>query len=265
MVLPSFETLDLTSPAEHVLVITMNRPQAANAMNTQMMSDLRSCFAHFYVEENAARCLVLTGAGDKAFCAGADLKERNGMTDESWRRQHAIIEQAIRNMLACPIPVIAAVNGAAYAGGCELAMACDFIYAAEHARFAQTEVALGIIPGAMGTQNLPRGVGVRRAKEIILSGAPFTAAEALQWGLANRVLPGPALMDGVLAVAGRIAANGPVAVRQAKKAIDKAEDVSRAEGYAFEIESYNRTVGTEDRREGIAAFNEKRKPAFQGR
>jgi enoyl-CoA hydratase len=206
----------------------------------------------------------LTGAGDKAFCAGADLKERQGMTDATWRRQHAIVEQTIRAMLDCPVPVIAAVNGAAYAGGCELALACDFIYAADHARFAQTEVALGIIPGAMGTQNLPRAVGVRRAKEVILSGTPFTAAEALAWGLANRVLALPDLMPEVLKVAARIAANAPVAVRQAKKSIDKSTDLDRSNGYSFEIEAYNRTVGTQDRLEGIRAFNEKRKPDFKG-
>jgi enoyl-CoA hydratase len=118
-----FETLTLTSPAPHVTVVTMNRPAAMNAMNTKMMEELRDCFARFYIEPDAARCLILTGAGDRAFCAGADLKERDGMTDAVWRRQHAIVEQTIRAMLDCPPPIIAAVNGAAVAGGCELAMA----------------------------------------------------------------------------------------------------------------------------------------------
>jgi enoyl-CoA hydratase len=261
----SFETLALTSPAPHVMIVTMNRPAAMNAMNTTMMEELRDCFAQFYIEPDAARCLVLTGAGDKAFCAGADLKERNGMTDAVWRRQHAIVEQTIRAMLDCPLPIIAAVNGAAFAGGCELALACDFIYAADHARFAQTEVALGIIPGAMGTQNLPRAVGVRRAKELILSGQPFSAADALAWGLANRVVPQAQLMTEVIATAARIAGNAPIAVRQAKRSIDKSTDLDRSNGYSFEIEAYNRTVGTEDRREGIASFSEKRKPDFKGR
>ena len=260
-----FETLLLTSPAPHVTVVAMNRPAAMNAMNTTMMEELGICFAQFYVEPDAARCLVLTGAGDKAFCAGADLKERNGMTDAVWRRQHAIVEQTIRAMLDCPLPIIAAVNGAAYAGGCELAMACDFIYAAEHARFAQTEVALGIIPGAMGTQNMPRAIGVRRAKELILSAQPFGAADALAWGLANRVLPSADLMREAIATAARIAANAPIAVRQAKRSIDKSTDLDRSNGYSFEIEAYNRTVGTEDRLEGISSFSEKRKPEFKGR
>lgn len=260
-----YETLLLSEPVPHVTVVTMNRPQSLNAMNTQMMADLRDCFASFYVDQGATRCLVLTGAGEKAFCAGADLKERNGMTEEAWRRQHAIIEQAIRAIMDCPVPVIAAVNGAAYAGGCELALACDFIYAAAHARFAQTEVALGIMPGAMGTQNLPRAIGVRRAKEVVLTATPFSAEDGLAWGLVNKVAAAGKLMDEVLATAARIAANAPVAVRQAKRAMDKSQDLDRVNGYSFEIEAYNRTVGTEDRIEGIRAFNEKRKPDFKGR
>src|SRR5262249_28029552 len=150
-----------------------------------MMGELRDCFAAFYVDCDTAACLVLTGSGS-AFCAGADLKERRGMTDAAWRRQHAVAEQMIKAAMECPIPVIAAVNGAAFAGGMELAFACDFIYAAHSARFALTEVSLGIIPGAAGTQNLPRAVGVRRAKQIVLTAEPFSAAEALAWGMVNR-------------------------------------------------------------------------------
>jgi enoyl-CoA hydratase/carnithine racemase len=263
--LPTFETLALSEPSEHVVVVALNRPGAANAMNTRMMEELRDCFAGFYIAPETARCLVLTGTGDTAFCAGADLKERNGMTDAAWRRQHAIVEQAIRAMIDCPIPILAAVNGAAVAGGCELALTCDFIYACENARFAQTEVALGIMPGAMGTQNLPRAIGARRATEAILTAQPFSAAEAHAWGLVNRLFPTvEALRAGSLATAGRIAANAPVAVRQAKAAIGKAGDLDRASGYAYEIEAYNRCVGTDDRREGIRAFNERRRPAFKG-
>jgi enoyl-CoA hydratase/carnithine racemase len=262
----AFDTLAITRPAEHVLEVTMSRPEAMNAMSTQMMTDLRDCFAELYVETDAARCVILTGAGDKAFCAGADLKERNGMADAVWRRQHAIVEQAIRALMDCPVPVIAAVNGAAFAGGCELALSCDFIYAAAHARFAQTEVALGIIPGAMGTQNLPRAIGLRRAKEAILTATPFSAAEAGAWGLVNRLFPTvEALRAGAAETASRIAANAPIAVRQAKAAISRSADLDRASGYAYEIEAYNRTIGTEDRVEGIRAFNEKRKPLFKGR
>jgi len=260
-----FETLRVEVATGGVTTITMDRPDALNAMNTQMMRDLRDCFMQYYVDDSAARCLILTGSGTRGFCTGADLKERRGMTDAAWRQQHAVIEQAIKAMMDCPIPIIAAVNGAAYAGGLELALACDFVYAADHAKFALTEVTLGIMPGAAGTQNLPRAVGQRRAKEIILTGTPFTAQQALDWGVANKIIPGGDLMTEALAVAHKIAANAPISVKQAKKAIDKATELDRHSGYAFELEAYNRTVPTEDRQEGIAAFNEKRKPHYKGK
>lgn len=259
-----YDTLKVAIAADRVGIVTMNRPEARNAMNTQMMRELRDCFAHFYVHQDAAACLVLTGEG-AGFCSGADLKERKGMSEVTWREQHAVVEQMVRAIMDCPIPTIAAVNGAAYAGGMELALASDFVYAAQSARFALTEVTLGIMPGAAGTQNLPRAVGTRRAKELILTGTPFTAQEALGWGMVNKVCADDQLMDEVLAVARRIAANAPVSVRQAKKSIDKATELDRSTGYAFELEAYNRTVVTEDRQEGINAFNEKRKPRYQGK
>lgn len=259
-----FETITVEIGADKVGVVTLDRPDALNAMNTLMMRELRDCFMGFYVDPNQAACLIVTGSGNRGFCTGADLKERRGMTDETWRQQHAIVEQMVRAIVDCPVPVIAAINGHAYAGGMEIALACDFVYAAEHARFALTEVTLGIMPGAMGTQNLPRAVGVRRAKEIILTGAPFSAADGLAWGMINKVVAGGNLMTEVMGVARRIAANAPVSVRQAKKSMDKAGDLDRATGYAFEIEAYNRTVVTADRQEGINAFNEKRKPVYKG-
>ncbi|MGH7248322.1 MAG: enoyl-CoA hydratase/isomerase family protein, partial [Pseudomonadota bacterium] len=163
------------------------------------------------------------------------------------------------------IPIIAAVNGAAYAGGCEMALACDFIFASEHARFALTEVMLGIMPGAGGTQTLVRAAGERRAKEIILTAKPFTAAEAQQWGIVNRVFPSAELVPSALATAGIIARNAPISVRQAKQAISRGLNMSLWDGLAFEIEAYHRTISTEDRREGIASFNEKRPPNFKGK
>jgi enoyl-CoA hydratase len=259
-----YETLKLEIDSRRVGIITLNRPDVLNAMNTCMMIEVRDCFLEFHANDDAV-CLVLTGAGTRGFCAGADLKERNGMSESVWRRQHLIVQQMIRAIMACPIPVIAAVNGAAYVGGCEVALACDFIYAAEHAKFALPEVSIGIMPGAAGTQNMPRAVGVRRAKEFILTGTPCSAAEALSWGMVNRVCPADQLMAEVSAVAARIAANAPISLRQAKKAIDKGSELDRTNGYAFEIEAYYRTVSTEDRREGILAFNEKRKPKYQGR
>jgi enoyl-CoA hydratase/carnithine racemase len=234
-------------------------------MNTQMGLDLLSLFEGFLVDASDARCIVVTGAGDKAFCAGGDLKERKGMTDAQWMSQHAIFEKMVRAILGCPVPVIAAVNGAAYGGGCELSGLCDFIYASTHARFALTEVTLGIMPGAGGTQTLPRAMGERRAKEIIMTGRPFSAADGLSWGFVNQVCEPQALMDSVLETALRIAQNAPISIRQAKQSIHRGLQMSIWDGLMFEIEAYNRMVPTEDRHEGVLAFNQKRKPEFKGR
>lgn len=259
-----YETLAVETPEPHILRVNLNRPEFANAFNTQMSRELMALFESFQLDHQDVRVIVLTGAGEKAFCAGGDLKERKGMTDAQWQAQHAVFERMARAILACPVPVIAAVNGAAYGGGCEIAGLCDFIYASDNAKFALTEVTLGIMPGAGGTQTLPRAMGERRAKELILTGLPFTAAEGAQWGFVNKVLPQAELLDAAMNVARRIAANGPIAVRQAKQAIARGLQMSIADGLAFEIEAYNRMVPTEDRREGILAFNEKRKPNFRG-
>jgi enoyl-CoA hydratase len=260
-----FETLLIESRADKILVVTINRPAAANAMNTALGRDLLEVFSDIITDPAIARIVVLTGGGDRAFCAGGDLKERHGMTDEQWNTQHVIFERMIRAVINCPIPVIAAVNGAAFGGGCELALGCDFIYASRTARFALTEVTLGIMPGAGGTQTLPRAIGPRRAKELIFSGRPFSAEDAYAWGLVNKLCEPASLMTEALATAQIIAANAPIAIRQAKHSIDLGTQMSLAEGMAFEIEAYNRMVGTQDRREGVRAFNEKRKPRFEGR
>ena len=260
----TYETLLVETVEPHIARITLNRPQAANAMNTQLGRDLLDLFLGLVLDAGDLRCAILTGSGSKAFCAGGDLKERLGMTDEAWQKQHSVFEQAIYRMMDCPIPVIGAVNGVAFGGGCEIAMACDFIYAARSARFALTEVTLGIMPGAGGTQNMPRAVGVRRAKEIILTGTPFSAEDGLAWGLVNKVCDDAALFDDALATARKIAANAPISVRQAKKAVEVATQVDMKNGLAFEIEAYNRMVPTEDRREGMRSFNEKRKPVYKG-
>ena len=183
---PAFETLSVEPVDEHVTIVRLNRPDASNALNTQMGRDLVRCFEDAALDPKSLRCIVLTGAGDKAFCAGGDLKERRGMTDEAWTRQHVIFERMVRALIDCPVPIIGAVNGAAYGGGCEIAGACDFLYAAESARFALTEVTLGIMPGGGGTQTLPRAVGERRAKELILTGKPFTAARSPRLGFCER-------------------------------------------------------------------------------
>lgn len=261
----TYQTLRTEAVRPHVLLVTMARPEAANAMNTQLSRDMIHLFEGLALDPGDVRCVVLTGEGDKAFCAGGDLKERKGMSDEAWGRQHVVFERMVRALLDCPIPTIGAVNGAAYGGGCEIAATLDFLYASESARFAMTEVTLGIIPGAGGTQTLPRAMGERRAKELIMSGRPFTARDAAEWGLVNAVYPPEDLLGAALDMAERIAANAPIAVRQAKQAIHRGLGMGLRDGLTFEIEAYNRTVPTEDRREGILAFNEKRKPEFRGR
>ena len=248
-----------------VTTVRLNRPASSNALNTRMGEDLVDCFERIAMDAGATRCIVLTGSGDKAFCAGGDLKERRGMTDDTWRRQHVIFERMVRALLDCPVPVIGAVNGAAYGGGCEIAACCDFLYAADGARFALTEVTLGILPGGGGTQTVARAVGERRAKELILTGRPFSAAQAQEWGLVNAVFPSDSLLAEAVATAERIAANAPVSIRQAKQSIHRGLQMSLRDGLAFEIEAYNRTVPTQDRLEGVLAFNERRPPRFQGR
>ena len=261
----STDTLKIETVEEHILLVTLNRPEVANAFNTQMAWDLISVFEELAVKPGQMRVVVLTGAGSRAFCAGGDLKERNSMTDQQWQTQHLIYERMVRAIVACPLPTIGAINGAAFGGGCEICAALDFIYIADSARFAQTEVSLGIIPGAGGTQTLSRAVGEKRAKELILTGRVFNAQEALAWGLANLICTEAELLESTLATASEIATNAPVAVRQAKQSIHKGLQMSLADGLAFEIEAYNRTIPTVDRREGVLAFNEKRKPVFLGK
>jgi enoyl-CoA hydratase/carnithine racemase len=259
-----FETIRLDRPAPQVLLVTLDRPHVANAFNTRMAQEITVVFEAFTLDTQNIRAIVLTGAGTRAFCAGGDLKERDGMSDADWAAQHLVFERMTRALLGCPIPTIGAINGAAFGGGCEIAAALDFCYAADSATFAQTEVRIGIIPGAGGTQTLSRAIGERRAKELILSGRRFSAGEARDWGLVNAVFPQTELLPAAMTVAQAIAANAPIATRQAKQAIQKGLQMSLSDGLAFEIEAYNRTVPTRDRREGVAAFNEGRDPEFRG-
>ena len=261
----SYQTLLVERPHADVLLVTMNRPEAMNAMNTQMGHDMAHLFDALAAHPDTCRAVVLTGAGTRAFCAGGDLKQRRGMTDPQWQAQHHVFERKVRAMIDCPVPLIAAVNGAAYGGGCEMALSCDFIYAATTARFALPEVTLGIMPGAGGTQNLPRAVGERRAKELLLSGRPWSAHDAERWGMVNQVCNPETLVAEAVATATTIAANAPISIRQAKRSIHHGLNMSLSDGLLFEIEAYNRMVPTEDRREGVLAFNEKRKPNFKGR
>jgi enoyl-CoA hydratase/carnithine racemase len=263
MTFPDYATLALETPNAHVLVVRLNRPASMNAINTQMGRDMLDLWTRLGADAGDVRCIVLTGAGDRAFCAGGDLKERDGMTAQAWRAQHEIFERSFMALLECPVPVIAAVNGPAYGGGCETVLGCDFVYAATTARFALTETRLGIMPGGGGTQTLARAIGERRAKELIFTARPFSADEALAWGLVNEVVDPVQLIPRAVQVANIIAGNAPLSIRQAKKSIHHGLQTDLLTGYRFEIEAYNRLVTTEDRLEGVKAFNEKRKPVFR--
>jgi enoyl-CoA hydratase/carnithine racemase len=248
----------------HVVTVTIDRPQLMNAMNTALGEDLLGCFDAL-ARDADARATVFTGAGGRAFCAGGDLKERDGMTDEAWRAQHVIFERAAFRILHCPVPVIAAVEGVALGGGCELALLADFIVAGETAVFGMPETTLGIFPGIGGTQLLPRIVGAPLAKELIFTGRRIRADEARAVGLVNHVVPAGQALARATEIATTIAQNGPIAVRQAKKAIAYGSETSLETGMILAIEAYNATVVTADRLEGVRAFNEKRRPEFKGR
>jgi enoyl-CoA hydratase/carnithine racemase len=210
------------------------------------------------------RCVVLTGQGQKAFCAGADLKERATMSAEQVHRFLRDISGAMRAIEASPRVFVAAVNGAALGGGCELALACDLRIASSTAELGLPEVSLGIIPGAGGTQRLPRAIGMARAKDLILTGRRIGAEEAAAIGLVNRVVAPERLLPEALAYAEMVARNAPVSLRQAKRAMDEGFGMPIEQGIAFENQMYQPCLGTRDRDEALRAFAEKRRPVFTG-
>lgn len=261
----ALDALTLEEIDEQILIVKLNRPEVSNAISTAMGEEIIRVFGALEANPALYRCVILTGAGERAFCGGADLKQREGMTDEQFGVQHYLFERMNRAITYCPVPIICAANGSAVAGGLELLLACDFAYAAANAAFGFTEVKRGIMPGGGGTQQLPRTIGVRRAKELILRGAKFTAQEALAWGVVNRLCePGRVLADAIDA-ARDICTSAPLSVAQAKKAIDLGMQGDLRTGLYLEIEAYNRLIPTEDRLEGISAYNEKRSPRFKGR
>ncbi len=256
-----FSTLVLSEPDEGILLITLNRMQASNAIDTVMTRELLEIWQSLTADAQY-RSVILTGSGEKCFCAGADLKERLGISTAVWLEQHAVLEQMMIAMHDCPLPLIAAVNGAAFGGGLELLLNCDFAYCVPNARFAFPEPGLGFIPGAMGTQWLPRAVGLARAKEISMTAQPFTADEALAWGLVNRIVPQDSITETVRDTAKRIGNNSPLAIRQVKQALNEAVAGDLVAGYHREIALYKTCIEGNDRIEGIRAFNEKRKPRY---
>ncbi|MEH0020634.1 MAG: enoyl-CoA hydratase-related protein [Desulfobacter sp.] len=245
-------------------VLTLNRPGVMNCLNFELLYALRDEIDRLQYRTDI-RCIILTGAGEKAFCAGADLKERATLTQDEVKKFILTIRTLMSAIQNLPIPVIAAVNGIALGGGTELALASDIRIASETAAMGLTETRLAIIPGGGGTQRLPRIIGVAKAKELIFTGRRVDAREALDIGLVNQITPPGKLMGACLDMAAMIAETGPIAVEMAKYAIDRGIETDLATGLAIESNAYRVTIPTEDRIEGLTAFREKRKPVYKGR
>jgi enoyl-CoA hydratase/carnithine racemase len=243
--------------------LTLERPEVMNCLSFPTLRRLRTLCEELRADLSV-RAILVTGAGDKAFCAGADLKERRTMPAERVPLFVRNIRRAMDDVASLPQPTIAVLNGFAFGGGTELALACDLRVAAAHAQLGLTETSLAIIPGAGGTQRLPRLVGRSRAKDLILTARRLDAAEAERIGLVNRVAPAGRLRETALELARAIAENGPVAVRAAKAAIDEGGEQPLARGLETEARCYERVLVTEDRLEALAAFAEKRKPRYRG-
>ena len=248
--------------SDGVATITLNRPEVRNALSGETWRELRQAI-HLSGRDTSVRVVIITGAGDKAFAAGADIR---GLQDrDAWEMLEAEAQQVLNELENLSKPVIAAVNGYALGGGCELAMACDVRIASERAFFGQPEVNLGILPSAGGTQRLPRLVGLGKAKELILSGEIIDAREAERIGLANRVVPPERLMQECRDLAGKISQRGPLAVAMAKAAINVGAATDFRTGLAYEAAAQALLFTTEDKQEGVRAFLEKRAPRWKGR
>ncbi|MEU6038698.1 enoyl-CoA hydratase-related protein [Actinomadura sp. NPDC047616] len=248
---------DETSP--HVAEIVLDRPEALNAISTALARRLAQVCAEV-AADSSVRAVVLSAAGEKAFCVGADLKERNGMTDDQLLAQRPVLRAAFRGVLDLPQPVVAAVHGYALGGGCEFVLSCDLIVADETAVFGLPEVTVGLVPGGGGTQLAVRRMGTGRAADLVLTGRRLGIDEAEAYGLVDRRVPAGSARQEALTIAATIAANSPTAVRAAKRAMRLGGGVGLDAGLDIEENAWRSVAFSPDRREGIAAFNEKRKP-----
>ena len=248
-------------PVSAVAVLTLNRPAALNALTTELVLAISDALEQL-ARRGDIRVVVVTGSGDRAFCAGADLKQRQGMSDDEWADQHAQFETTFERLRAFEKPVIAAVNGVAAGGGLELAMSCDVIVASETARFGQPEVSRGIMPGLGGSQLLPRLVAHGLATELLLTGRLIDADEARRAGLVTHVYAADGLLASTISLAESIAVNSPMAVRQIRRALRAGWGKPLDEALQVELDCYRETVTHPDRREGVSAFNEGRAPRF---
>ena len=250
--------------AGHVGVVTLDRPDALNAISSEVADELAGTFLQAAADPEIW-VVVLRAAGERAFCVGADLKERGGLDDRGWLRNRALMRAMFESIRAAPQPTIASVFGYALGGGFELALSCDLIVAAEDAQFGLPEVRVGIVPGGGGTQLLARRVGPARAKELIFTGKRIQAEAALDLGVVTAVVPRGSLDSETMQLADDICRSSPVAVREAKRAVDRGTEVPMEHGIEIEDQAWRRAVASEDRVEGITAWGEKRGPKWKGR
>lgn len=248
----------------HVAILTIQRPEVHNCLDRTSLLQLSEYIDQLRFD-STIRVVMVTGEGEKAFCAGADLKERRTMSEVEVQQYLHLIGQTFTKLESLPQPVIAVINGVAYGGGTELALACDLRLLSEQGMMGLTETSLGIIPGAGGTQRLSKIVGVAKAKEWIFTAKKITPAEALLHGLVNEVVSSVHLFERALSLAEEIASQAPLAIRQAKLAISASQDVDLRTGLKMEANAYQLLLSTEDRLEGLRAFQEKRKPSYQGK
>jgi enoyl-CoA hydratase len=248
---------------EHVVTLTLNRPDKLNALNEELLGELARRVADLAADASV-RCAILTGAGDRAFAAGADIAAMSAMTPAQAKAFADAGHRLGYALEAAHFPVVAAVNGFALGGGCELALACDFIYASDKAKLGQPEVSLGVIPGFGGTQRLARRVGAARARELCMTGDTLGADEALRIGLVNAVVPPAELLPRAREVAAKIASKGPLAVAAVKRVVARGGDVPLPTANELEATAFAELFGTNDQREGMRAFLEKRPARFEG-
>ncbi|GAA1375076.1 enoyl-CoA hydratase [Peribacillus frigoritolerans] len=255
--------VDIRYEEKGIALLTLNRPDAANALSTELLHSLVEGLDELKRDSNL-RTVIITGAGEKAFCAGADLKERAGMNDDKVKETVKLIGDTITAVENLPVPVIAAINGSAFGGGLELALACDIRIASETAKVGLTETSLGIIPGAGGTQRLPRIVGMPTAKELIYTARRLDAKTAHALKIISHVYSPQHLLEEAKKLAKEIAVNAPLALRAAKAAINQGAETDLKTGLQIENDCYQTTLKTLDRLEGLSAFKEKRKPVYRG-
>jgi enoyl-CoA hydratase/carnithine racemase len=249
---------------EHVLEIELHRPEALNALSTALARELAAVTADA-ARADDLRVIVLTAAGDRAFCVGADLKERNAMSDDEMRAQRLVFRAAFGGLLHLPQPAVAAVHGFALGGGCELALSCDVVVGDDTAVLGLPEVTIGLVPGGGGTQLALRRLGTGRAADVVLTGRRIPAAEAHSLGLIDRLVPAGSAREAALDVARQVAGNSPVATRAAKRALRDGYGLDYSAAMDVEDAAWRTAAFSDDRREGIAAFNEKRRPGWPGR